>query len=264
MLILTHWQGYIKKKPNLEYDNGYVVFDAKTVDREKEVWRLADEMEDQTKSTMPPDPHQMRASQDASASYGTSGHGILRPWAFMPTPEIAHVLRLVYPTLVAASRNTAYVWDITTGKLEQTLQNLQTAREGAEPLGDIHCVDVNTRHIVLCGENEVQVIARAGGALVCRMSGKTGYAKTVLFPEVPPPYRRQEYVETPLTKRLDVITVSSESTGDNDPWKRFQAGELCLQFDINDEPLNLPGSSPVCLWPRPRLFAPRRACYPRP
>ncbi|EPT00475.1 hypothetical protein FOMPIDRAFT_1163203, partial [Fomitopsis schrenkii] len=223
----TLWQtqpGYIRKRAHVEYDNGYLVFDAKTNDGEKEVWRLADEMDDQAESTMPPDGHQIRQHLHTKARFGASGPGVLRPWAFMPSPEAAHTFHLVYPTLLAVSKDTAYLWDITTGTLEQTLPGLQTAEEGTEPLGEIRSVDVNAEHIVLCGENEVHVIARAGGALVFRMPGKTGFAKTVLWPDIPPPHQRTRYKDAPLTERLEAGTVVS-SAGER-PWKQFRAAHL--------------------------------------
>lgn len=261
MLSLTHRQDYAPPKTHLEYDNGYLVFDARTDAREKEVWRLAHEMVDGTQSTTPPDPFQIRASQYAEAYYGRNGLGVLRPWAFLRTPQVTHVFRLVYPTLVAASNNTAYLWDIATGILEQTLPDLQMAQTGTESLGEIQCVDVNEQNVVLCGENEVHVIARAGGALVFRMPGKTGYAKTILFPKTPQRRQPRQEIDSHLTKRLHVATVCSSGEY---PWLQFRAGECALKIDVNGEPLNPPRSPAVCVWPRPRLFTQRRACCTRP
>lgn len=212
----------------MEYDNGFLVFDAKSDLGEKEVWRLADEMpdavtgEELVAAAAPPNQYQIRNSRHAEERFGAQGPGALHPWAFLATPEVTHAFRLVYPNLLAASTNTAYLWDVTTGTLVQTFPSLQMAPTGAEPLGEIRCVDMNAEHVVLCGENEVRVVSReGGGALVFGMPGKAGFAKTVLWPDVPPPHTPNGFVNAPLTGRLDASTMSS--AGER-PWGKFRAG----------------------------------------
>ncbi|KAH9919936.1 uncharacterized protein B0H18DRAFT_1026275 [Fomitopsis serialis] len=171
---------YARRYTHVEYGHGYLVFDRAA--GQKEVWRLADHVDDSV-CVSAPDASQINASRIAERAYGRSGRGCLRPWTVLTTPDVTRFYRVVYPTLLAASQNTAYLWDLPSATLVQTIHGLQASHAGMEPLGEICYVDVNTRHVVLCGENGVRVVGREDNTVVLHLSGQRGFARTVLKPE---------------------------------------------------------------------------------
>ena len=59
-------------------------------------------------------------------------------------PELGRAFRFVYPTLLVAGYNKAYLYDVETGNLVQTVENTQTPRDGIF-LGDINYVELMPR-----------------------------------------------------------------------------------------------------------------------
>ena len=51
--------------------------------------------------------------------------GYFRPWAVLHMPELTSAFRFVYPTLIVAAYDRAYLWDIPSGKLIQTIKECQ-------------------------------------------------------------------------------------------------------------------------------------------
>jgi hypothetical protein len=90
--------------------------------------------------------------------YAPRGH--FRPWAKLSFPELTHAYRLSYPTLVCASLQHAYLLDVRTGSLVQTIDI---------NIASICYVDVNERHVFICEPDVVHVCSRAGGTEVLRI-----------------------------------------------------------------------------------------------
>ncbi|KAH9002138.1 hypothetical protein EDB86DRAFT_3074499 [Lactarius hatsudake] len=83
---------------------------------------------------------------DASACAATEYHqyaprGQFRPWAVLALPSFTTMYRLAYPTLICTNSRHAFLYDVRTGSLVQTI--------------DIHLqicyVDVNERYVFIPG-----------------------------------------------------------------------------------------------------------------
>jgi len=112
------------------------------------------------------------ASENAARRYPSStGHGHFRPWALFQIPESTCVFRLSYPTLIVANENNAYLWDISTCRLVETIENIQ-GRNQCGILGQLHNVDVNDHYAFFCGSVQLRIFARNGGALVYHLTEK--------------------------------------------------------------------------------------------
>ena len=156
-------QYYVRSKAHCEYENGYVIFDR--IDGNKEVWRLVsdDDNDDFTECDMvashaPPDEGQRRVSAVAAAMhrrYAPRGH--FRPWAKISFSETTHAYRFAYPTLLCANNWHAFLHDVRTGALVQTIDLRLTHRQS------VCYVDVNERHAFVCDPEALHVYARHGG-----------------------------------------------------------------------------------------------------
>ncbi|KZT69684.1 hypothetical protein DAEQUDRAFT_726326 [Daedalea quercina L-15889] len=91
-------------------------------------------------------------------------------------------------------------------------------QNGGRPLGEIHYVDVNPHHVVLCGENEVRVLSRENHTVVLRLSSEPGFARTILTPHLPPGSNK-----IPLIVRLETDVRSLAGEGH---WGSFRAAHL--------------------------------------
>ncbi|KAI9428420.1 hypothetical protein H4582DRAFT_2092243 [Lactarius indigo] len=80
--------------------------------------------------------------------------GQFRPWALLRFDEFTHAYRLVYPTLICASYMRAFLHDVHTGSLVQTIDIR---------LRDTFFVDVNERHAFVCDLDGVYVFSRESG-----------------------------------------------------------------------------------------------------
>jgi len=102
----------------------------------------------------------------------TAPRGHFKPWALLEMPEFTSAFRFVYPTLVVVAWDRAYLWDIPTGRLIQTIAETQRAVVGAdgpgpiELLGDINYVEVSERHVFICGTHMIRIFSRASGKCV--------------------------------------------------------------------------------------------------
>ncbi|KAH9174790.1 hypothetical protein EDB89DRAFT_1883946, partial [Lactarius sanguifluus] len=149
-------QAYVRSHAHCEYDNGHLVFDR--VDGEVEVWRLANDfsIEDEVAANAPPDGEQMDASATAAALYHQYvPRGQFLPWALLRSHELTRAYRLAYPTLICASDERAFLYDVRPGSLVQTI--------------DIHLeglryVDVNEHHAFVCERAAVHVFSRESGS----------------------------------------------------------------------------------------------------
>jgi len=186
MLYSTRSQSYVRGWAHCEYENGYLIFDGH--EDYIEVWRLAGNfaVENERASDSPPDEGQRGASTFAAAmhhQYAPRGH--FRPWAKLYLPEITLVYRFAYPTLLCANNKHAFLYDVRTGAPVQTI-NLNIEEWLQEELrGGICYVDVNERHVFVCGVRSLHVFARDGGGEVLRIPSNASMPKVVVAGTVP-------------------------------------------------------------------------------
>lgn len=95
--------------------------------------------------------------------------GSFRPWAVLTTPEFNRAFRFVYPTLLVAGSDKAYLWDVLTCELSKIIPEIQ-AEAGGEPLGAINYVELSAKHVYICGTRQLRVFDRTNGALVYHIS----------------------------------------------------------------------------------------------
>lgn len=126
----NHLQSHVGLYRHIEYEESYLVFDK---NGDKEVWRLADDFppgaDDEVAFDAPPSTAQIavfarvtEACQDVPR-----GRGQFRPWAMLAFPYFTmSAYRLVFPTLICASNERAFLRDVRTGSLVQTINlNIQ-------------------------------------------------------------------------------------------------------------------------------------------
>jgi hypothetical protein len=156
-------QSYVTNNSHCEYDNGYLVFDRGVRSTWKEVWRLASDFVDEGEvaANAPPDDEQMAVSRDVANQYRHyAPRGQFRPWALLGLDEFVGKYRLAYPTLICASMEHTFLYDVRTGSLVQTINvHLQS----------IGSVDVNERHAFVCEPAVVHVFSRESGIEVLRI-----------------------------------------------------------------------------------------------
>jgi hypothetical protein len=191
------FQYYVRSYAHCEYENGYIVFDR--FDGEKEVWRLASNFVDgepEVAPYAPPDVDQKRtyefvATIPTHLRYARHGH--FRPWAKLSFPTRTRAYRLAYPTLLCAGLGQAFLHDVRTGALVQTID-----------IGpkDICYVDVDERHVFVCEPAALHVFSRAdGGAEVLKIPHDVSFSK-VLGPATP--INRDPFVSVlPLHPRVN-------------------------------------------------------------
>lgn len=131
------------------------------------MWRLASDFAEGEEGAAhsSPDEGQRRVSALAAAMhhrYAPRGH--FRPWAHLSCPEPTYGTRLVYPTLLSANPRRAFLHDVRTCELVQTID----VDPGAQEI-DLCYIDVNERYAFVCGSRALHVLARDGGAEVLRI-----------------------------------------------------------------------------------------------
>ena len=103
----------------------------------------------------------MAASAHAATVYGFHApRGHFRPWAMLRLSEFADVYRLVYPTLICANSEHAFLHDVRTGSLVQKINT---------NLRNICDIDMNERHVLVCEQDAVHVISLESGKEVLRI-----------------------------------------------------------------------------------------------
>jgi len=167
MLLWELRPGYVRSWAHVEYGNGFLIFDR--FGEYKEVWRLVDHCQAVVRpTTFPPDTIQLaHSSASESSSLGRNRRGEFEPWALLRSPEWGRAFRFVYPTLLVGSFLKAYLFDVESAQLIQTIENTQQI--DGEPLGEIHYVEVNDRHVFICGSVELRIFNRTDGRLTFRM-----------------------------------------------------------------------------------------------
>jgi hypothetical protein len=157
----------------IEYENGYLVYECP--DDQKDVWRLASDCAPGEVAThAPPDEEQKRAGELFSMLYHRHApRGHFRPWARLVFPVETRAYRLVYPTLLCASSEWAFLHDVRTGALVQTIDL---------GLENICYVDVNERYVFVCEPEALHVYSRGdsdGGAEVLCIPLDVSFSKVV-------------------------------------------------------------------------------------
>jgi hypothetical protein len=187
-----------------EYDNGFLVFKK---DGNREVWRLASDVsaEDEVALHAPPSTQMAAAARAAEVYQQYAPRGHFRPWALLTFPDsTARRHRFVYPTLLCTSNQHAFLHDVHTGSLVQTINlNIQT-----------YCsVDLSERHVFLRESDMVRVFSRESGIEILRIPA----CATV---------RCSLRVEDPLLKSGDwfITPLSVSPEVDESPCPKFIAG----------------------------------------
>ncbi|KAF9817060.1 hypothetical protein IEO21_03642 [Rhodonia placenta] len=176
---------YVRPNAHVEYEKGFLIFDR--IGHCKEVWRLS---EDYIATDLPhnvaPDDSQEAAWREAEQRFHSTSRGHFRPWALLTPPEMTRAFRFSYPTLVVMSHMNAFLWDIPTGSLAQTLHNVQDLHGGVLPLGDVMYVDVSPQHVFVCGLVELRLFNRSDGAVALRIpAGRQVFADTRIALTIP-------------------------------------------------------------------------------
>ena len=145
-----------------------MIFDRDNGD--KEVWRRFSGIpEHDVDESSAPDANQL----DVYGLQYSGMEGYFRPWAVLHMPEPASVFRFVYPTLVVAAYDRAFLWDIPSGKLIQIMEGFQLiiSDNGSNHyLQAIVNVEISERHVFIAGEFYLRVLSRETGKSVLTFS----------------------------------------------------------------------------------------------
>jgi len=151
-------QWYVRQYAHLEYGQGYMIFDR--LGGDKEVWKRSSVIpERDVDESSAPDESQLEVYDNMTDSY-------FQPWALLHMPEPTTAYRFVYPTLVVAAYYRAYIWDVPSGKLIQTIEGCQFIGNNNPNLLGIMYVEISERHVFIVGERYVRVFSRATGKSV--------------------------------------------------------------------------------------------------
>ena len=192
----------MRQYAHLEYGQGYMIFDRHNGD--KEVWRRSSGIpEHGVDKSSAPDAiqHEVYDLQSSETD------GYFQPWAVLHMPEVTSAFRFVYPTLIVAAYDRAYLWDIPSGKLIQTIEECQfiALEDGDnEYLLGIKYVEISERHVFIAGQYYLRVFSRATGKSVLNFSSWVpgGYGRWKYTPTI-------SHVQTPGS---ELVRYDIEST----------------------------------------------------
>lgn len=177
----------------------------------------------------PPTDLQKAASARAAEVYHQyAPRGQFQPWALLAFPGLTRAYRFAYPTLICAHNKQAFLTDVRTGSLVQTI--------------DIHVqaisyVDVNERHAVVCEAVAVHVYSRENGSEVLRIPADA----TI---------RCSQLVEDPDFENF--VTVLSISSKAEKSRPKFIAGVFSYPLFTQRFHVHILRSSRFQGWPRSR------------
>lgn len=167
-----------------------MIFDRHNGD--KEVWKCSSVISEHVvDESSAPDAIQLEVS--GLQTYGKDG--FFQPWAVLHMPELTSAYRFVYPTLLVAAYDRAYLWDVPSGKLIQTIEDCQFI--GSEDgnnhmLLGIMYVEISERHVFIAGQFHLRVFSRATGKSVLNFSssapggyGLWKYTPTIAHDQTP-------------------------------------------------------------------------------
>ncbi|KAI0090764.1 hypothetical protein BDY19DRAFT_992179 [Irpex rosettiformis] len=149
---------YVQQYAHCEYEKGFLIWNRGD---SKEVWRLASQYES---SPSPPDELQQLISFTINRYMPTS-KGHFKPWAILNPPESGRAFRFVYPTLLVANMNMAWLFDVERCELVKTISDIQRLVSGSF-LGTINYVELSERYAFVCGSFAFRIFDRSSGALV--------------------------------------------------------------------------------------------------
>jgi hypothetical protein len=207
-------QDYVCELAHCEYGGGYIIFNR--LGNFKEVWRRACDFDNTTLPTESfPDALQLEASANAAEQYHSDTlRGHFRPWGLIALPTFGRAFRFVWPNLVVAAEDQAFVWDIPSMRHAITIYDTQAPVDGAI-LGRINYVEMNERYVILCGSQQLRIFSRSPqGALLYHIpASKTTYAKSAL--DLPDDYEHGtgDMVLTPraTSARFNDLTAAPET-----------------------------------------------------
>ncbi|KAJ8494397.1 hypothetical protein ONZ45_g13249 [Pleurotus djamor] len=195
--LISENQGYVRPYAHCEYGQGYIVFDR--FDGHKEVWRRACDFDS---SPLPeeslPAPFQLEAYRKTLEDHpNIRGH--FRPWLLLTPPAPTLAYRFIYPTLLVCGHDQAFLYDIPSGQLIQTIKDIQQINEMGEELGDLRYVELS---------------ARQDGCMVLEITSSDRWYGAWRFELVPTPLQEghQEMALQPFN-----VSRSSVIRNDNDP-----------------------------------------------
>ena len=201
-----------------------MIFDRNNGD--KEVWRrLSDSPEHVVEESSAPDAMQREVYDQTCKSLSFAVDDYFRPWAVLHMPERTSAFRFVYPTLIVAASDRAYLWDIPSGKLIQTLQGIQyVAPEDLynESLGRVTYVEISERHVFISGQFRLRVFSRATGKSVLDLMSVEGSGFWTYVPVV-------SHDRTPgsaLERYEMTATKQPYGSADGLEYRKFVAGTL--------------------------------------
>ena len=169
-----------------------MIFDRQNGD--KEVWKHTSVIpEREVDESSAPDERQREVHEIQSSV--TGGYNVFEPWAVLHMPEKTRAFRFVYPTLIVAAHDNAYLWDIPSGKLIQTIKECQSMLLGDGSYLHLHgivYVEISERHVFIVGHLYVRVFSRATGKSVLNFSsyvhggyGRWKYTPTISHQPIP-------------------------------------------------------------------------------
>ena len=203
-------------------------------DGNKEVWRrvVSGMPEHDVDESSAPDANQLEVYdlQSYRTDWRTDWDGYFKPWAVLHMPEATSAYRFVYPTLIVAAYDRAYLWDVPSGKLIQTIEECQfiALDDGSNhSLLRIMYVEISERHVFIAGQFYLRVFSRATGKSVLNYSSS-----------VPGGYGLWKYMPTishDPTPGSALVRYEIEST--QEPYKfRSEKSVLNLKFVAGTSP----------------------------
>lgn len=160
-------QSYVRQYSHLEYSHGFIIFDR--YGSQLEAWqRVADSPH--TTSAPNTDTAQAEAWEASPYRSYTSNRGIYQPFAVLSNPNHIHAYRFIYPDLLVVSRVAleAYIWDIPTATLVQTL-SLSGGGGWLPSPPFITYVEISKDHIFVCWTSCITVHSRRTGEKVFQL-----------------------------------------------------------------------------------------------
>ena len=157
---------------------------------DKEVWRCVSGIpKHDVDESSAPDARQREVCRLQSS--GTDGY--FRPWAVLHMPEPTPAFRFVYPTLVVAAYDRAFLWDIPSCKLIQTIENYRQENGSNYYLLVVHetrYVEISERHVFIASRCYLRVFSRATGKSILNLSQPRGhglwkYTPTISYDRTP-------------------------------------------------------------------------------
>lgn len=124
------------------------------------------------------DEYQQYAYEWSKATFGTTTtRGHFKPWAILLMQEPTRAFRLVYPTFLTVSRDRAFLYNVETAQLVQTIDNIQSPDFEGVALGDINYVELSEKYVFICGTKSLKLYYRSDGKpALCVPSWHSGIA----------------------------------------------------------------------------------------